>query len=484
MKPEHLELMVVCMHVLLAGSVASHALLHKQDPRSAWAWILVCMLVPLGGALLYLGFGINRITRRARRTIGGPSKGRDPQGPDAIPQVDGIAPSEVAELVRMGRAVARRELLAGNRVDMLCNGEQAYPAMLAAIGQARHSVWLTTYIFDRGHAGESFAQALRRAMDRGVQVRVMLDGFGDWRFPARGSSLLRRHGVPVALFLPPHIFPPQLHVNLRNHRKLLCIDGTLVFTGGMNIGDHHLDPTSLVPGTELWRWKRDFAADLHFRVEGPVALQCADVFAKDWLIIHGEALELPVPEPREPSGAALCRVITDGPNERMGRLQMILLGALATAHRSVRIMTPYFVPTPELSSALTAAALRGVEVSLLLPERSNHWWLDAATRRWLAQLSEVPLQVWRRPSPFAHSKLFLVDDYYAIVGSANLDYRSLRLNFELMLEIYDTGLVAILQRHFAERLALSRPLDLHALKERPATARLWDSLFWLFSRYL
>lgn len=466
------------LHAVLALTVAGHALLHKQEPRSAWAWILACLLIPFGGALLYWWFGINRTARRALREVGAPRLVAASVPADTPMAIEGADSQEIAELVRVGRAMTGRALLPGNEIVVLHNGDQAYPAMLEAIATARHRVWLMSYIFDAGTTGNQFADALQDAMRRGVQVRVLLDGIGDLRLGPRGSTLLRRRGIPVARFIPPRLVPPLLHVNLRNHRKLLCVDGHMAFLGGMNIGDHQImsrlrrAATSRLP-----------AADIHFRARGPIATQLDQIFIEDWRLAAGEHLA-GGSQPPAHFGSARCRAITDGPNDDLRRLQMMLVGALSNAHRSVQIMTPYFVPTAGLSAALTAAAWRGVEVTLILPERSNYPWLDAATRRWLSQIGGSPIRIHFRPAPFAHSKLFLVDDYYALVGSANLDPRSLRLNFELMLEIYDLSLVAELRAHVLAVRDTSVPLDPAQLRTRPLPARLFDSVCWLFSPYL
>lgn len=468
------------LHLGLALTASAHALLHKHDPRSAWAWMLACLLIPFFGTLLYLWFGINRTGRRARREIGTPAA---PSAPGEHPPlaIAGVDPQEVAELVRIGHAMSGRELLGGNRVTPLHNGEQAYPAMLESIASARHRVWLMSYIFDPGGIGTRFANALQAAQQRGVQVCVLLDGVGDLYLGPRGSSLLRGLGLRVSLFIPPRLFPPLLHINLRNHRKLMCVDGHTAFLGGMNIGDHHLVSIPLI--AEARSVRRAQTSDLHFQVQGAVVAQLEQVFAEDWKVSCGERLESSAAA-AAPAGEAWCRALTDGPNEDLARLQMTMVGALSNAHRRVQVMTPYFVPTAELSSALTAAALRGVEVSLILPEQTDHPWLDGATRRWLSQLGESALQIFLRPAPFAHSKMFLVDDYYALLGSANLDPRSLRLNFELMLEIYDIELVSRLHEHFGNVREASRRLDVAKLQSRPLGARLLDSASWLFSPYL
>ena len=460
--------LVVVGLAALALATAAHALLHKRDPRSAWAWIILAWLFPVGGALFYFWFGINRIERRARRELGSaPDRYRRVR--EALPHVPGL-PVEVRELVRTGRIMSGMPLAAGNRVTPLYSGEEAFPDMLAAIARATRTVWMETYIYDGDAVGEQFARAFADALARGVQVRVLLDGIGHLSLRPHGGHLLRRFGVPYAKFLPPRLWPPMLHVNLRNHHKLLAVDGEVAYVGGMNVSARHLRdaPTPV--------------QDLHFRLEGPVVAQLEDVFAENWRFASGEALS-GSPAPRPGPGGAWCRAITDGPNDAVDRLQLLLLAALSNAHHRVSIMTPYFIPTPELSGALQAAALRGVQIGIVLPGRSDQWWVQAATRRWLAQLVGRSMQVYFQPAPFAHTKLFLMDDYYALIGSANLDPRSLRLNFELNVEVYDTGLVGALQSHFDEVRARSTEVTDAALRRRPLALRLFDSLLWLFSPY-
>lgn len=468
--PEIVANLLLVVYAVAALAAGSHALLHKRDPRSAWAWITACWLFPLGGALLYFWFGINRIERRARRELGAAPEPRPAEVPQPLPEVPGLAQQEVRELVRTGRIVTGRPLLPGNRVTPLHNGAQAYPDMLAAIEGARHTVWMESYIFDTGATAVRFAEALGRARARGVQVRVLLDGVGTLSWRARGHALLARHGVPVRLFLPPRLWPPMLHINLRNHHKLLTVDGARAWTGGMNISDDHH-----VRGGEG-------IADLHFRLEGPVVQQLEGVFAEAWRFVADESVAPAVPA--APQGGAFCRAITDGPNDAVDRLQLLLLAALSNAHRRVRIMTPYFIPTPQLSSALQEAALRGVAISIILPRRSDQWWADCATRRWLTQLVGRSVRVYFRPPPFAHTKLFLVDDYYVQFGSANLDPRSLRLNFELNVEVYDAALAQALGAHFDEVRGGSAEVTEDELHRRPLPAQLRDALLWLFSPYL
>ncbi len=468
--------LILCAHLLIAGVAASHALLTKRDPRSAWGWIAVCWLFPLAGAMLYWIFGVNRIHTLAQRRVGAsptPTPTELRELPAAL-RGNGDRGDEqrLLELVRIGQAMTGRDLTAGNRIEPLHNGEQAYPAMLEAIAAARHSIDLVSYIYRSGQVGSDFAEALAAAQKRGVHVRVLLDGVADAYYLPRASRLLRRHGLRPRLFLPIRLLPPMLHINLRNHRKLLLVDGVLAFAGGMNIADHHLMKRARGPRVQ----------DLHFRIEGPVLQQLAQVFNEDWKFATGE--DSAEPQPPAAIGAAAARVITDGPNEDLDKLLMVLLGAFAAAHHRIWIMTPYFIPSASLVAALQSAALRGVDVSIVLPEKSDQPWINWATNNYLASLLRRHVRVFLQPPPFAHTKLLLIDDDYLQLGSANLDNRSMRLNFELVVEAFDPALVARLADAFARTVAQSKALSLEQIRARRLPQRFRDALCWLFSPYL
>lgn len=474
---------LLTVHVLLAVVSAGHALLYKRDPRAALGWIAVCLAYPIVGPLLYYLFGINRLQTRAHHL-----KGASPrrlkigyERPDNVSRVSedtGLpalsAQPELAALARSSAAVTHRPLVDNNALQAFFGGDSAYAAMLNAIAQARQSVCLASYIFDTNRTGRAFIESLAAARARGVEVRVLLDGIGElYSFP-RAGRLLKKQGVRVARFIPPRILPPAIHINLRNHRKLLVVDGLIGFTGGMNIGDRHLRTR---PNG------RPGIADMHFQVQGPILEQFQQVFDEDWTFATGEKFQHHSANINT-SGKAICRVVTDGPNEDLGKLTMIITGAVALARRRIAIMTPYFLPPATLISALQAAALRGVEVAVILPQKSNqplaHW----ATRNMLWELLQFGVRIYYQPPPFAHSKFLLIDEDYAHIGSANLDPRSLRLNFELVVETFDRGFVAVLSKHFEQVKNASREETLAGVDGRSLPTRVRDATAWLFSPYL
>ncbi|MCP5043592.1 MAG: cardiolipin synthase [bacterium] len=468
-----LEVVLVALSVVTAG----HVLLHKRNPRPAAMWFVVCLLLPGAGALVYWMFGYNRISTRTKKLQAGwPASQRRGEllATTDLPPI----PAHFCEVSNIGLQITGRALLGGHRLTLLRNGEEAYPPMLDAIRTARSSVWLSTYIFDRDDVGFEFAKALGEAVARGVDVRVLVDGLGEWYSPRRIGGVLVDHGVAMQRFLAPSILPPSLHVNLRYHRKLLIVDGRRAFTGGMNIGMRHR-----VEG----RSPRRAVRDLQFEITGPVVADMAAQFREDWNFASGEDRWPEVAEnavPIDTAGDAHVRAVSAGPNEDLENLRWILLGALSQARESVRIMTPYFIAEASLVAALNAAVLRGVRVEMILPARNNLFYMTWAANAQLWQILEFGVRVFEQQGAFSHTKLILIDHDYALIGSSNLDPRSLRLNFEFNLEVCGGAFPRELECHFEQALAQSTEVSLEQLEARPLWMRLRDAFAALFSPYL
>jgi cardiolipin synthase len=470
----------VAAHIVLATLATVHAMLFKRDPRAALGWVSVCLFFPLAGPLAYYLFGINRIQTLARRLVSpqpfrwrvGYERGtHDDRPAEELPDVG----PPLNHFFNVSQRVTSRPLVPANTVDMLENGEQAYPAMLDAINGANRRVFLITYLFEFDTIGDAFVTALRSARERGVDVRVIVDGIGEHYSRPRVGRVLQRAGVPVARFMPPRLLPPSLSVNLRNHRKILVIDDALGFTGGMNIGARHL----------LLNGSTRATVDLHFRVRGPVVSQLAEIFIEDWRFVTGETLQTLPPGPVEDgTSGGLCRCISDGPNEDLDKISLVLMGTISAAQREILIVTPYFLPSREMIASLQSAALRGVAVTVILPQRSNLPYIDWATRNLLWELLQYGVSVYYQPAPFAHTKLFIVDGVYAQIGSANMDPRSLRLNFELNLELSGAANVDPLVDYAREKCRAATQVSLLEIEERPLVLRLRDAACWLFLPYL
>jgi cardiolipin synthase len=425
--------------------------------------------------VLYFLFGVNRIKIKADKLESHAPFQLSQALEDAEKPIkaDENVPFEFRALDRISRSASGRPLVGGNGVKALHNGEQAYPEMLQCIKSASETCYLSTYIFETNDMGREFIGALERAAKRGVDVRVLIDGLGELYSLPWASRLLKKAGVRHARFLPPTIVPPQFSINLRNHRKILVCDGCTAFVGGMNIGNRHL-----VHGK-----KRAPTADMHFKFAGPVVSQIEEVFLWDWGYSTDEYTQ-PHPPRAQESCCAYCRCIADGPNDEMDKLTMIITGAINSARRKVRIMTPYFLPPTSILSAMQTAALRGVDVAVILPEKNNLPYVHWATRNMLWEVLQRGVRVYYQPPPFNHTKLLSVDEMYVHIGSANLDPRSLRLNFELGLETYDHEFAKSVNGHFDAVRAKSRETSLQEMDSRPLPQRLRDSFCWLFSPYL
>jgi cardiolipin synthase A/B len=488
MVPEHLmwteidlfyPLIITLASFGVAVFASAHVVLYKRDVRAAIGWVGIIWLTPFVGSLLYLGLGINRVSRRAQKRH--PHDLIAPPLPKAmLATVNDVAEwfgsenAHLRSLVHYGDNITGHPLVRGNAVKPFYTGDDAYSAMLEAIRTAKKSVSLATYIFDNDAAGRMFVDALKDAHDRGVEVRVLIDDVGvRYTFPSIRRPL-RKAGIPHATFFPT-LIPWKLHYsNLRTHRKLLVVDGKTGFTGGMNIRQGHLSEAKDHP-----------IRDMHFRLEGPVVRHLQETFVVDWDFVTGEVLrgDLWFPEP-EMAGDCLARGIEAGPETHGDRIRLTLMGALACARKSVFIVTPYFLPDAGLIHAMNTADLRGVNVQILLPAKNNLALVQWASTAMLWQVLERGVQVWLSPPPFDHTKLMIVDGYWTLLGSSNWDPRSLRLNFEFNVECYDETLADELSDWVEQRILQSRAVTLRDVDSRPLVVRLRDGVARLLSPYL
>ncbi len=465
----------------LSVVASAHAILYKRDSRAAVAWVGLIWLVPIIGTILYVLLGINRIRRRVAGLRGHESSHVGELGPFECP------PSELksvlkrdyrhlVEMVELGRSLTQLDLLRGNTIEPLFDGDMAYPAMIDAIDRAERSVTLTVYIFENDAVGTQFLEAFARAIERGVEVCVLVDAVGARYSMPPITGRLRRIGVRTARFMSGLLTWRTPYLNLRNHRKILVVDGVIGFTGGMNIRACHLLSGHPAHPTR----------DTHFRVAGPIVQQLQATFVEDWNFTTGETLsgEKWFPEPQDSGGSVLARVIPDGPDQDMDKMSMAFQGALAVAQHSVRIMTPYFLPDRALIAALNTCSLRGVTVDIVLPQRNNLKLVAWAAMAQMWQVLEWGCNVWMSAPPFDHSKIMVVDGMLCLIGSSNWDPRSLRLNFELGVECYDAQLARQLEDRIEQQMVSAHQLTLAEVDGRPLQIKLRDGIVRLAAPYL
>ena len=465
--------------VLLIDLMAtSHVILFKRDVRAAIGWVGLIWFAPGIGSVFYYLFGINRIARKARRL----KRDRIPRqltDKKTRSHHSGDLPegaTHLAPLARLVHDLSGSPLLHGNVIHPLHTGTDAYREMIDAIQGAKRSIGLCTYIFSRDTAGRKFVDALGQAVARGVDVRVILDDVGSrnrWLLSAVG--LLRRVGVKVVRFLPQFLPWHFAYANLRIHRKILVIDGEIGFTGGMNIQAGH--DASLNPKNPI--------VDVHFRLDGPIVDHLRRTCADDWEFCTQEMLNGDVWFPHLLSrGKVSARGFTGGPDDMFERVRAVCLGALATARKSVRIVTPYFLPDGALIAGLDVAALRGVKVDIVLPSKSDLRLVQWACMGQIGQVLGHGCRVWMSPPPFNHSKLMIVDRAWVLFGSSNWDERSMRLNFEFDVESYDPMLAGSLDDTVSDTIDRSQPITLDRVNARRLPVKLRDGVCRLLSPYL
>lgn len=467
------------LSVVFGTVAATHAAMTKREVRSALGWVGVIILSPLVGAMIYAVAGINRIRRAtliSRRALELDEIWRSLS-------LYAISRETVAtqfgprfgQMKLLGDKVSRHPLSSGNLIAMLTTGEETFDAMCEAIEAAQFSIILETYIFDRDVVGRRVADCLIAAHKRGVAVRVIVDAVGARYSVPSIIGYLEEGGVPVAVFNGQVIMGLRLpYANLRTHRKILVVDGATAFVGGMNIRAGFVGS--------------DSARDTHFRVTGPVVADILAVAAEDWHFETGEVLLGPEWRVRLddalPGAGTAIRAVVSGPDTHIETNHRLLLGAFSVAERSIRIVSPYFLPDTTFIAALNTAARRGVQVDVIVPSQNNLAIVARAMMGQFAQILRDGCRVHLSSGHFDHSKLMVIDRQWCFIGSSNLDSRSLRLNFEIDLEVYDRVLAEQIEDGIDERLATAEQVTLEGLRARSLPNRLIDRLFWLGSPYL
>ena len=451
-------------HITGACLVSLHVLLRKRDVPAAIGWIGIAWLAPAIGIVLYFGFGINRVQRRARRLMGSETTYN-------ILQLSGGDEDNLGDLANAIRAVTRRPLSEGRVVSHLFCGDKAYPVMLEAIRKANKEVRLATYIFRLDSVGEEFISVLANARRRGVEVSVLIDGFGGGFLLSPAYRRLQAEGVTVVRFL--HSFLPwrMPFLNLRLHKKILTIDSKVAFIGGLNIGAENLLSSN----------PRFPVCDHHFEVNGDIVSEIEREFDEDWQFATGMAFKKTriINSVSEEKNA---RTISSGPDQETDHLVLVLLSAINASRQTIRIATPYFLPDEQLITALRLAAFRGISVDIVLPANNNHPFVQWASRAHIRPLVESGCRIWQNPPPFDHSKLMTIDGRWTLLGSANWDARSLRLNFELTIEFYNIELAKEIEKIIDH--CRGRQITLKELDRRHIVVKLRDAAVRLAMPYI
>jgi len=428
MTPEFLVSNWVTLHglfVMLGLAVyviASHTLHQRRHPSAAIAWVVALVLLPYLALPLYLIFG-------SRKLVGyRPTAKRRPHAPRGT---DPDTPAERTQ--QLAAAMALPVASPYHQLNIHEGGTQALQALRHMIDGATRTLDLCTFILARDGLGDEIVQSLERRARNGIQVRLLIDGVGAYIGGHPDLRSLASAGVRVALFVPPLRSSLQGRTNLRNHRKMVIADREWLWCGGRNLAAEYFEGDPATAGRSA-PW-----IDLSFDLHGALALQAQQQFEQDWNFATQATRPADPPSVPLPlsDGAASGQLIASGPDQMDDTFYTLLVAGFFNSRKSIVAVTPYFVPDPTLLMSLTLAARRGVTVDLLLPEKSNHRMADLARHRALRELTSAGARIWLLPR-MVHAKLVVIDDELALAGSANLDQRSLFLNYELMVAFYES----------------------------------------------
>lgn len=458
---------------MIALALIPVILIQRKEPTSTFAWILSLLFLPLLGVFLFLLFGRTRIRDR-------PTKDEPTDLDHAVP---GPTPSEHAEAgktvlerdcYRVAASLTHMPATGKNAIRVLIDGDQTYEAIGAAMDAAQHQIHAEYYLIHDDKVGKWFGERLAAAARRGVAVRLIKDGYGSFPLGRRWEREVTSSGVQVRTFLPMRsiLMTPA---SLRNHRKIVVVDGTIGFTGGINICDEHSRAHS---GANSWR-------DVHLRLEGPAVAHLHRVFLADWFYITNEHLPLPdVTAANATPGAARVAIVPNGPDTHTEAIHRVFFTAIAGATTEVLITSPYFGPDDTILVALEVAALRGVAVTLIVPARSNHRVTFNAGRSLYERLLEAGVHIYEYQPGMIHAKTLLIDRRLALVGSSNMDLRSFRLNFEVHALVEDRDASAQLYESMQQDLGNSIQIKPEVWRNRGLRARLTEGASRLVSPLL
>ena len=433
----------------------------KREPVAAIAWIMAIIFIPILGGVSFLLFGINSINRRREGKI---AAARDLAR--KLPDIEQhqLRDLELAQQQTRLASLIRNEsggvLTGSNAVEIIADTRRTLHGIEEAIRGARETLDLEYYIWQPDRTGTRLRDLLIERAKSGVKVRFLYDSLGSMSLHRKFLAPMTEAGIQVVPFLPGSTFRERWSLNNRCHRKIVVVDGKIGFTGGMNIGDEYLgaDP-------EIGHWR-----DTHLRVEGPAVWQLQQVFAEDWYYSTGEELVDPIlfPPPGQ-AGQGIAQVVSGGPDGVNEPFHTLTFAAINEARESITIATSYFAPTVPLVMALETAAARGVKVRLMIAGNSVYPWTVWVGRSYYDTLLRAGVEIYEYKKGILHSKTMTIDGVWSLVGTANFDYRSMLLNFEVALALYGEGYAKTLEQQFTRDLEVCREIHLKIWENRALT---------------
>lgn len=474
----HLLILILIVFVFQAATIL---VLEYRRPANAMAWLFILFLFPIVGFILYYFLAREYQRRRRVRRRGGFDEQRRAEiiaKSHLIQAADKMPGGEFAHQERLFKLLLKAgaaPITGSNASRVLTNAEVTYEAMLEAIRAARHHIHFSSYIIRDDETGRKFREELIRKAQEGVQVRVLYDGIGSIKLGKNYFVPLQGSGVEYASFFPLRPAFLKKRMNYRNHRKILVVDGTKGFVGGINVGDEYLGKH---PRLGFWR-------DTHLELEGDAVYGLQEVFLKDWEMATRrnprDAGFFPV---HQCKGSEAVQIVAGGPNRRDDAIHETLFAAMSVAKERIWITTPYFIPDASIAMALKIAAMSGVDVRLIVPLVPDTYLVHAATMSYVDEMMSYGVRFWQYSRGFIHAKVVIVDHLMASVGTANLDLRSFFSNFETNALLFDGNRISELERDFLQDLRDSQEIELSAFRKRPRRIKAKQALARMLSPLL
>jgi cardiolipin synthase len=456
-------LIPLVVDLVLATFAIVSVLRHRKEPVAMLCWVMAILLLPYFGLVLYGLLGSQWVVRQTQRRRQRVAHLITKLEAWSRQRADGTAeetdfPEDLRAIAALGRHLVDMPATRDNAVGIYQESEVTFAALEEAIRAAKHHIHAEYYIWRPDDTGYSFRDLLVEKARAGVECRLLLDSVGCFWIGRRFTRPFTEAGGHVAFFLPLRPFGKQLSPQMRNHRKIVVVDGEVGFMGSQNIGDEYRGRLK-----KLSPWY-----DTHMRLAGPAVSYLQRTFCEDWLFATRQDLagEDYFPEPQR-SGQAIVQILPTDPEQNINPLEQILFAAVSSARYKIRIGTPYFVPSPALRMAFTYARSRGVEIELVLPTRSDSMIALWAGRSFYRELLERGVRIYEYAGGVLHSKLVTVDDRWCMLGSANMDVRSFRLNFEITALIYDQGVTRELASSLQGFCHRAHEISLRELRTRP-----------------
>lgn len=474
---------LIALYLLTVASVVFNVILENRNPVRTLAWIIVLVTVPLIGFVFYLYFGVNyrKIKMFSMKGLGDMKwlQYMSEDQKQLIKKSEFLQKRESVEVRKLMTLLLNNSkalLTRFNRIEILNNGEETFPALFDALARAKRFIHLEYYIIQEGRLATRLKQLLLEKAAQGVEVRIIYDDVGSWGLSREFIRELGKAGIQIYPFLPVRFHHFANKANYRNHRKIAVIDGEVGFVGGLNIADRYMDG---VAGIGEWR-------DTHLKVEGEAVTSLQVIFLIDWYFVRQELLlnkneYLPYVEA---DGNVIVQTVTSGPDSDWASIQQAYFTLINMAKRYVYISTPYFMPGETTLNSLKTAAMSGVDVRILLPHKSDSWLTNWCTRSFVEELLMAGVKIYWYQKGINHSKMIIVDGEVASVGTANMDLRSFEQNFEVSLIIYDREVVKCLAARFVKDLQVSTEGTIQRWKFRTKREKVCESVARLFAPVL